>query len=325
MATTYGITVPRLLVLFSALAIAVSVLQGCSSVRSLPVQNSEQSSSEIAKSTNDKQIRCSTKAPSRDRRRAIERSLSANERTPVERAPGSVTIRVHFHIIKSSSDEGGVSESTLKNQINVLNHAFAGTAPGGPGAPTPFRFELESFEEIPNDAWFNMKYDENQPTPAELQAKAERNRGGSTALDIYTIRTIEKPFGWSRFPWDPESWQGVVIDFRTLPGGSQLSFNEGDTATHEVGHWLGLFHTFENGCNSPGDEVEDTPPESGPTRMCPHPPDSCPGNGRDSINNFMNTTDDRCMFQFTAGQARRMDHMHQLHRSRRTVPATSRR
>ena len=304
MATAYltNIAVRGPYVLCCLLVIAASVLPGCTSARS-------------TQSRDDNPVRCSTISPPPNQRLAIERNLRTKAlNAPIERAPGSVTIPVHFHVIRSSSNGGAVPQTALVNQIRVLNEAFAGRGPGGNGAPTPFTFVLESVEETVNDAWFNMEY-RFQPTPAEIQAKTQLNRGGRSALNIYTIRIPSRPFGWSRFPWDPENVQGVVIDFRTLPGGSRTSYNLGDTATHEVGHWLGLFHTFENGCNGLGDEVRDTPPELGPTTMCPPAPDSCPGNGRDSIHNFMNFTTDQCMFQFTTEQARRMDLMHQAHRS----------
>jgi Pregnancy-associated plasma protein-A len=307
-----NITLQTPLFLCFALAIAISVVQGCSTAQSSTAQTVKQSSSpEIGKSNTDNQVRCSTTSPPKDKLLAVEASLNAKKATTLAaRAPGSVTIRVYFHILRSSSGEGGVSQTALDNQIRVLNDAFAGRGPGGTGAPTPFRFELAGFEETINDAWFNME-PADQPTPAEIQAKAKLNKDAKSALNIYTVNVPFQPFGWARFPWDPQNVQGIVIGFRTLPGGTEVPFNQGDTATHEVGHWLGLFHTFENGCDAPGDHVNDTPPESGATRMCPPAPDSCPVvDGVDSIHNFMNLTNDQCMFAFTRDQARRMDKIH---------------
>ena len=224
------------------------------------------------------------------------------QRAGAAEATGGV-INVYFHVINKGSGiaNGDISSTMINDQIAVLNNAYAVTG---------WAFNLVSTDRTTNATWYNGCYGSS-----ETPMKTALHQGTAVDLNIYSCNPSNGILGYATFPSSyasSPSRDGVVVLFSSLPGGSAAPYNLGDTATHEVGHWMGLYHTFQGGCarsaTSGGDLVSDTPAERSSAFGCPQGRDTCRNlAGLDPIENFMDYTDDFCMFKFTTGQDSRMD------------------
>ena len=219
-------------------------------------------------------------------------------------ASGTIRVPVYVHVIQSSESVGVVSDARIAAQMDVLNDSFDG-ATGG--ATTGVALDLVGTDRTINSSWYTP-----DTLGVEEAMKTALRRGGARTLNLYVADAGPGLLGWATFPSsyssDPD-FDGVVVDNESLPGGSIANYNEGDTAVHETGHWLGLFHTFQGGCSEPGDFVADTPAEASPASGCPTGSDTCPAPGEDPIHNFMDYSEDPCMYEFTSGQTDRMHEM----------------
>ena len=216
-------------------------------------------------------------------------------------------IPVYVHVMAASDGSGNVTNSQVQRQIGVLNNTFAG-GESGAAADTGFTFQLAGVDRFFNNTWHK--------DAASTKYRTQTRKGGADALNMWLVDF--KYLGIATFPWDyakQPGIDGVRVHYDSLPGGSIKNYNLGETATHEVGHWLGLYHTFQGGCTELNDEVSDTPAQSGPTTGCPTGRDSCPLPGLDPIHNYMDYSYDSCYTEFTGGQSSRMGDMFAAFRS----------
>jgi PKD repeat protein len=229
--------------------------------------------------------------------------------------PGEIIeIAVVYHVVENTSGEGRVSEELLASQIEILNEDFealVGT-PGADGTPGAIRFVLATVDPDGNPTTginrvVNNNYYEDGPG-----MKAALAWDPDLYFNVYT-NTASGYLGYASFPQihagDP-SEDGVVLGHwfvgRDAPEGDV--YDQGRTLTHEAGHYLGLFHTFEGECSggyTGGDLLADTPMEDGPRFGCPVGEASGCG-GTAPIENYMDYSDDTCMTHFTPEQVNRM-------------------
>ena len=209
----------------------------------------------------------------------------------VQAGSGPAQINLIFHVLSGHAMEGNVSESVLLAQVSVLNEAYRSTG---------LHFNVTEIRRYPDSVYFAGGC--FQTTEQGIRMKAELAVNPARFVNIYTCK-LQLPYiaGYgtlpNEFPEDDHR-HGVIIDYGTLPG-SAPPLDMGHTLVHELGHYFGLFHTFQGGCAEPGDGVADTPAEASAAFGCQIGRDTCTEAGMDPINNFMDYSDDSCTNNFT--------------------------
>lgn len=240
-----------------------------------------------------------------------------NNPTAYRLVNGIIEIPVVFNVIYNTSAEN-ISAAQLQSQIDVLNEDFGATN-ADYNASNPYnsvrsgnvgiRFVLDAVvrKSSTKKSWRTddaMKFASsggiNATTP-------------DTKLNIWVVnkmvsqgRTI---LGYAQFPGGAASTDGVVLgyNFTGRTGTVSAPYNKGRTATHEVGHWLNLRHIWGDAtCGN--DQVGDTPPHNTANYGCPasNHRSTCSGTPLEMTMNYMDYTDDACMYMFSAGQKSRM-------------------
>src|SRR5262249_29173027 len=157
----------------------------------------------------------------------------------------------------------------LDQQIDVLNTAYQNAG---------FQFKRGTTDRTTDKTCFAMTPGSSAETKCKGKFTAKAANDPNKGLNLYTANPDGGVLGWSTLPWylaASTSIDGVVILFSTFPGGTAEPYNLGYTSVHEIGHWLGLYHTFQGGCSKTNDHVTDTPQEADASFGCPTNQDTC--------------------------------------------------
>ncbi len=248
------------------------------------------------------------------------------ERSEINRAAVPVTIPVHFIIVHEPSEGVGqgqnVSLERINSQIQVLNDDFARSNSDAANTPSVFSaaateisFCLATIDPMGNPTNGVTRYAQNNANNSNFEdiensIIQETIWPPTRYLNIYVAPNMDGVLGYSSVPSPgnlPGTNNDVVRVLTSAFGGEGFAtsaiYNLGRTATHEIGHWLGLRHVWGSGGCSSDDGFDDTPMQSDPNYGClSHPSASC-SNGGDMFMNYMDYVDDNCMNAFTQEQA----------------------
>ncbi len=237
-------------------------------------------------------------------------------------ADGFIEIPVVVHVVYNTASQN-INDAQVKSQIDVLNEDFQNLNADAGNLPA------NSFQSVASTG-MNVRFVLENTIRKNTKTRSfstndwvkSTARGGSDPVDpanklnIWSCNLSNGVLGYAQFPGGSLSTDGVVILFSAFgsrakyPTGTYTTtYDLGRTGTHEVGHWMNLRHIWgdDNGACTGSDIVTDTPNQGGANYGCPSFPKISCGNGTtgDMFMNYMDYTDDKCMYMFSEGQKNR--------------------
>ncbi len=230
---------------------------------------------------------------------------------------GTLEVPVVVNVLYKTAPEN-VSQTQIQSQIDVLNEDYSATNGDNNNTPSVFHSVLSGDCRIRFVLQNVVRRQTNKKSWNTNDAMKKSQQGGidptspTTTLNIWVCTLGNGILGYAQFPGGNPATDGVVI-LNTAFGrtGTVVApFDKGRTATHEIGHYFNLRHIWGDDGNSCSgtDYVDDTPNQASENFGCPAFPHVSCSNGPngDMFMNYMDYTDDACMFMFTAGQKTRM-------------------
>jgi hypothetical protein len=260
------------------------------------------------------------------RRQQIEREIAQwqdEDKNTLHRGNVVITIPVVVHVVYANATQN-ISDAQIQSQINVLNADYRRLNSDTNSVPSVFRA-------LGADCQINFclaKRDPNGNATTGIVRKSttassfidddkvkSSTTGGDNAwnttkyLNLWVCNLGGGLLGYAQFPGGAQATDGVVINYTAFgtSGTAASPYNKGRTATHEIGHWLNLYHVWGD-ANCGNDQVSDTPTQQTSNYGCPTFPHVTCSNGPngDMFMNYMDYVDDACMMMFSLGQSSRM-------------------
>ncbi|MEJ6792047.1 MAG: M43 family zinc metalloprotease [Lacinutrix sp.] len=233
-----------------------------------------------------------------------------------------VNIPLVIHVLHNGEPIGSgpnITDAQVLSQVTVLNEDFrnmVGTpgqsSAGGVDVEVNFVLAQQTPNGCPTNGINRVNICQDGTDQAAVNSwKAQTIWNRDLYMNMWSskyVGDLNGILGFAQFPGGPANTDGVSAghtyfgssDYNDGTFNTSPPYDKGRTMTHEVGHYLGLFHTFQGGCVGAGDGVADTPAVDAPNYGCPTGHSSC--GTVDMLENYMDYTDDLCMNTYTAGQ-----------------------